>query len=421
MSRSAEYKMLDLIDDYFNRDLSIEEMDVLNGALQEDQALQQLFADRARDELVLHKALEPQKQRRLNFSIPHKSQRRIQRIAALITVVLTIGVIYVAQRAPLPTSGIASVHIADVVDMYALKGHAVTAVNAGYIRKINSASELRTGDLITVPRGGRLSYKYLADETVVIFEAGTTFELVKAEGAKHILLHDGTMLAHVEKQPMGKPMIVRTDDAEIEVLGTVFELAARQLTRLTVRSGQVAMTALSDGERVVVDSGFSAVSNGRILNIPEAIKWLSLIPVWDTTLNMTEDNNEFIAVDPKRNFKGMLEFDLGAIQGRILEAKLKLRVMKHLQDYGGDGTVRLYVVDPEAPDLKPDSSAQIAHYTGKVGGGMDLEFDLDPAALTSGKNGFLLVLDDGGNDFWFSSSEGAEVPQLNLRIAENNK
>jgi hypothetical protein len=59
---------------------------------------------------------------------------------------------------------------------------------------------------------------------------------------------------------------------------------------------------------------------------------------------------------------------------------------------------------------------QISQYVGKVGAGMDLEFDINPAKLTEGINTLMIAQDEGGNDFWFSSSKGAVAPQLLLKL-----
>jgi hypothetical protein len=54
-------------------------------------------------------------------------------------------------------------------------------------------------------------------------------------------------------------MIVRTPTAEVEIVGTVFSLAAEESkTALTVGSGRVRMRRLADGQVVEVRKGHSA-------------------------------------------------------------------------------------------------------------------------------------------------------------------
>ncbi len=76
------------------------------------------------------------------------------------------------------------------------------------------------------------------------------------DGQKRLALKNGTLSVDARPQPTGRPMIVRTQTAEIEVVGTIFSLSADpQATQLSVETGRVRMRRLADGKSVdVADS-----------------------------------------------------------------------------------------------------------------------------------------------------------------------
>ena len=82
------------------------------------------------------------------------------------------------------------------------------------------------------------------------------------EGRKVLRLSDGVMSADVQTQPEGRPMIVRTPTAEIEVVGTQFNLDAESSrTMLAVNEGLVRLKRLTDGEVVDVPANHQTVAS----------------------------------------------------------------------------------------------------------------------------------------------------------------
>jgi ferric-dicitrate binding protein FerR (iron transport regulator) len=72
---------------------------------------------------------------------------------------------------------------------------------------------------------------------------------------KQLHLRRGTMSADVEPQPANAPMIVHTSAAELEVLGTQFNVSARHTdTELAVHHGRVRLQRLSDGKTLEVSA-----------------------------------------------------------------------------------------------------------------------------------------------------------------------
>jgi ferric-dicitrate binding protein FerR (iron transport regulator) len=92
---------------------------------------------------------------------------------------------------------------------------------------------------------GTLSVEGASSSAQLRFDDGTVLTLTgdaelgfSDDGQKRLVLRRGAFTGHVAHQPAGRPMVVRTNTAEIEVLGTVFALASEQnQTTLNVESG----------------------------------------------------------------------------------------------------------------------------------------------------------------------------------------
>lgn len=81
----------------------------------------------------------------------------------------------------------------------------------------------------------------LTDGTLLIM-TGECELVLSGTGQKHIELRRGAITAQVMPQPPGKPLIVRTRSAELEVIGTAFAVtSAADTTSLNVDSGKVRM------------------------------------------------------------------------------------------------------------------------------------------------------------------------------------
>jgi hypothetical protein len=100
------------------------------------------------------------------------------------------------------------------------------------------------------------------DDGTLLTLGGNTEVALACAGQKRIQLKSGTLSAAVTKQPVGRPLLVRTPTAEVEVLGTLFAVSAQpEATRLDVASGSVKMRRLVDGHAVEVTAQHSAVAS----------------------------------------------------------------------------------------------------------------------------------------------------------------
>jgi len=92
------------------------------------------------------------------------------------------------------------------------------------------------------------------------FDDGTEIEVARDavvefedDGQKRIVLRKGTMSVDARPQPPGRPMLVRTPTAEVEVVGTEFSLSVdAAATHVGVTEGQVRFKRMADGSGVDV-------------------------------------------------------------------------------------------------------------------------------------------------------------------------
>jgi len=83
--------------------------------------------------------------------------------------------------------------------------------------------------------------------------SGNSMLTVSDQGQKKLYLKAGNLSGKVKPQPAGKPMLIYTRSALLEVLGTQFEVEAETVaTVLNVSEGSVRVTRFSDGSTVDV-------------------------------------------------------------------------------------------------------------------------------------------------------------------------
>jgi len=116
------------------------------------------------------------------------------------------------------------------------------------------------------------------DRSTVTISGNSTLTFAD-HGQKTLYLKEGSLSSHVTAQPQGKPMLVYTRSALLEVLGTQFDVEAElAATMLNVSEGKVRLKRLSDGTTVDVKAKQRVVAaNDREMqpvSVPEAVnRW----------------------------------------------------------------------------------------------------------------------------------------------------
>ncbi|MGJ8639960.1 MAG: FecR domain-containing protein [Opitutaceae bacterium] len=420
-----------LLADYFVRDLTEEELEQLEAALAEHPELRKQFAEHSRDEWLLHHIHADmvkdyvESPKVVSINSRGNFMAKVFAVAAMIAVTCSLAYLVVKDQRQAEQAVVASTPsaiqspklVATLIDAFTLPGDHISVSNGQETRILDSTQKLFTGDTISVPEGARMSFQYAGEETVVRVNTASEFTLSEIDGAKQVHLASGILKAEVVKQPEGKPMRLTTNDAEAVVLGTSFELRAKEFTQLAVLTGLVGFNSLESNQTIYVEAGHLAQSNQTTDWQSQAFAIKRSQPIFDHTLNKNH-LHEYIAVDHKRGYVGFLRFNCGEFSGDPIEAKLKLRVTRQGTDSGGNGTVRLYKVPPSTHIHNAEDAPliEVASYTGRLGAGMDLEFDIDTESIQGSINTFLIKIDDNGNDFWLSSSKGPVPPQLILKV-----
>ncbi len=423
IAQADEFRHYQLAEDYFVRDLTEEELAEFQTALQQNPELRAALAEHARDEWLLkhlHSGEIPENVIVFpNAERPHWPLQLARVAAVLLFLLAAVGTYYFTTEGS--RFNPISLHLpktrAVVEEIYTLPGDVIVVSNGVEERELSAYSLLKDAETVYLPPGARLTYKYRSDDTMVYVNSDSTFTLINNQGAKHIQLDKGGLKAEVDRQPDGKPLRVITADAEAVVLGTSFEIHTDENTRLAVLSGTVGFQSLDARNQVEVDAGYFAESNKSGNWQSRPFRLMDLEPVSEHSINQPE-SKRFIAVDPVRDYTGYLKFNLENLQGEAVDARLRLRVQPRGNDHGGSGTIRLFAVPADTNIESADSASlvEVAAYSGKVSAGMNLDFQIDTTQLQEGMNAFLIKLDRGGNDFWFSSSRGAHPPELRLKI-----
>jgi len=148
----------------------------------------------------------------------------------------------------------------------------------------NATSPVASGELlyntIAIPRGGQYQL-ILADGTKVWLNAASSlrFPVAFAAGERRVQL-DGEGYFEVAKDA-GRPFIVQTKTADVQVLGTHFNVFAYadEAWKTTLFEGSVAVKLLSSqailkpGNQAIVKAGANDITTIRDANTEEAIAW----------------------------------------------------------------------------------------------------------------------------------------------------
>ncbi len=138
-------------------------------------------------------------------------------------------------------------HDSQIATLTDLKGALRWTGNGGEV-----IDDLGAGRLLD---GGTLECLYADSWCKIDFRDGTTITLsgravltISLGKQKELSLLEGSLSANVAPQPKGRPLLIHTSTAKLDVLGTQFDLVAEpSSTQLSVAEGHVLVTRLMDG------------------------------------------------------------------------------------------------------------------------------------------------------------------------------
>ena len=129
--------------------------------------------------------------------------------------------------------------------------------------------ELPGGTIEGMTPGSWFELEFADGSTVTL--SGSSMLTFSDDGQKKLHLKRGNVSGNVRPQPAGKPMLVYTRSARLEVLGTRFEVqAGLAATLLNVSEGKVRVKRLSDGSTVDVPARHRVVAGAdrQLLPVP---------------------------------------------------------------------------------------------------------------------------------------------------------
>lgn len=151
------------------------------------------------------------------------------------------------------------------------------------VNDISRGIELGGGTLEGMAPDSWAQLEYLNDGTTVTL-SGKSLLTFSEYGQKELHLREGNLSADVAKQPPGRPMLIHTRSATMEVLGTRLDVEAQLTsTKLNVSEGNVRLKRLHDGSSLDVPAKHRAIAAADLeLNleqVPDSVnRWSSDIP-----------------------------------------------------------------------------------------------------------------------------------------------
>jgi hypothetical protein len=194
-------------------------------------------------------------------------------IAALIIVALTASLYFQRSSAEQPIAKITG-----------LSGSLQWTGDGGRVfHDLSAGAELAGGTVEGMTPGSWFELTFNDGSTVTI--SGTSTLIFSDHRQKELHLKEGTLSGNVKRQPPGKPMLIYTRSAMIEVLGTRFEVEAElAATTVNVNEGSVRVKRFSDGSTVDVPARHRLIAAADREMLPEPVpnsvsQWKSELPL----------------------------------------------------------------------------------------------------------------------------------------------
>ena len=151
------------------------------------------------------------------------------------------------------------------------------------VRDLEAGSSLHGGTLESLAANSWALLTFCDGSTVTV--SGQSTLTISEDRQKQMHLREGSISASVAQQPPGRPMLIHTPTARLEVLGTQLTVDAEVTsTTLRVNEGRVRATRLSDGSVAEVPADHQViVSTSRRAELDVTCRPQS-VPSWQSTL-----------------------------------------------------------------------------------------------------------------------------------------
>ena len=183
-----------------------------------------------------HGTVAPARGRLVRFPTPSRPFSAVLAAAASIVILLSAGLLFRKFH-----------HRGEIATITALDGAIQWTGDGGrVVRDLTVGTKLQGGIIEGIEPLSWFELQF-ADGTTVAITGNSTLTFSDL-GQKRLQLKSGTASANVRPQPSGRPMLIQTTSAVLEVLGTQLAIETdTSATRLDVSQGKVRVKRLSDG------------------------------------------------------------------------------------------------------------------------------------------------------------------------------
>jgi len=182
--------------------------------------------------------------------------------AGLVTLAMTLLALLQLPRGhdARPPSRTASRVTEAIVEVASLGGAASWSDGGKMVSDLALGDRLGAGTISLEGESAFLTLRF--DDGTAVTMAGEAMLEFASRGQKNIVLRHGTLSVDAQPQPPGRPMLIRTPTAEVEVVGTIFSVTAdSSQTQLGVEEGSVRFRRLADGQVVEVPENHTATAS----------------------------------------------------------------------------------------------------------------------------------------------------------------
>lgn len=180
----------------------------------------------------------------------------------------------------------------EVVRVVSLQGPARWTGDGGRVVALESNGvSLRGGTVRTLSDGASVTLRF-DDGSEITLAGESEVTVSEVKGRKHVFLNEGDLSASIEKQHPERPFVIHTATAELEVLGTRFEVqSAPDATVLTVSEGAVRVTRRVDGSTVDVPADHQVRASLRRSDKLQPVERKAPLHSWTSDLSVGPGNS----------------------------------------------------------------------------------------------------------------------------------
>ncbi len=275
-----EHSTYELLLRYLNNDLSSDERTCVEDLLRDDVAARDVLRDLAQQAVVIADVERVSRGTGIERTAEVTSGIRGRSAARQILLVAVAAIAFLAVTVSLLRRG----GEPEIVTIRALNGPVEWIGSGGRVTEELAVGKALPGGTIELMSADSWIVFEFHDESTVTL-SGQTTATISEQQQKELHLRYGSLSASVRRQPTDRPMLVHTPSADLEVLGTQFNVVALpEATQLAVNEGRVRLKRLSDGKEVDVPARHEVTASISDVNGLSLSERGTAVSVWKSDL-----------------------------------------------------------------------------------------------------------------------------------------